>query len=78
MRRTDNPHFFVEFPLHSQKIGVWIAVSSLIEKVSLQLLTFSFTYMAVGLKCRVLYPAYRVLHFEYIRLSPLSLCTEIL
>ena len=27
MWSTDNPHFFVESPLHAQKIGVWIAVS---------------------------------------------------
>lgn len=27
MWSTDNPHFFVESPLHTQKIGVWVAVS---------------------------------------------------
>jgi len=27
MWSTENPHFFIETPLHSQKIGVWAAVS---------------------------------------------------
>ncbi|RZC35577.1 hypothetical protein BDFB_015143 [Asbolus verrucosus] len=27
MWSTDNPHIFIESPLHAQKIGVWMAVS---------------------------------------------------
>lgn len=59
MWSTDNPHFFVESPLHVQKIGVWIAVS---RRRIIGPIFFNFTINAERYRNNILNEFFQQLH----------------